>query len=793
MKGALRRALRALIPLLLWMVCVLAQPGCTCASDPPPPPPAGLIACRPQHPTRPTVTKAPAATGLETVAAGSMPGSFSVTSTAEASFVMPLVTPPGRGVEPHLALTYSSAGGDGVLGRGFSLTGLSMVTRCPTNLSRDREIREVRYDAGDALCLDAKRLVRVGEEPGRVEYRTVPDARIKVIGHEPDEGGTPRSFEVFMPSGLAIAYGTSEGTRPLGPGGVPRAWVAASVRDQRGNSMTYGYCFADAGEHTAEFALDEIRYTHFEGSPALEASRAVKLVYGTKDPEDIRTLYAGGMALQSSLRLEQIQMVGPGEELYRSYSFSYELSPTTSRTLLTEVEECAGDGVCKPPTRFQYHHREAGFAKHTTSIASPTSRKASPILSDIDGDGLDDLALPDTEKALSTPGNPITRWLVAHNDGASASPAFLGSTKLAFSQEDVFVANPSGAEDPTTIQPELGSMLDYDGDGRRDVLLHDVYDVIPTWQVLLAQPDHTFKRHDTGIRRPFPLGVSPPPPTLTSRGGSMHLADVNGDHTIDLVQCQDHSATADVIPTEAAWHVHLWRPSQGEQAAGFDPEGERIKELGGLRCDAPFQTVDINADSKVDLLVQPALVGSDGTQVPVARYKAVTRLEDGSWEVLETKLPVVESGGQLLLIDVSGDGLPDAVESGFSDHALRTYINTGRGFAKMPVLSWRSGHVLPARDPARLERRWEDRSAHAGARRHAAGSIRRDSCLGRPASEGGGSERGDVHARGPAYSVRGRGRRRDHARGSARSKSRRSERRRGRGRGVAARRRLPHL
>ena len=111
-----------------------------------------------------------------------------------------------------MALTYSSAGGDGVLGRGFSLTGASAITRCPKNLEQDGEIRGVRYDAGDALCLDAKRLVRVGEEPGRVEYRTLPDVMVKVIGHDPDEEGTPRSFEVFTPSGLAIEYGTSDGT-----------------------------------------------------------------------------------------------------------------------------------------------------------------------------------------------------------------------------------------------------------------------------------------------------------------------------------------------------------------------------------------------------------------------------------------------------------------------------------------------------------------------------------------------------------------------------------------------------
>ncbi|HZF53807.1 MAG TPA: SpvB/TcaC N-terminal domain-containing protein, partial [Polyangiaceae bacterium] len=392
---------RWFLPLAFSLVCVLMPGGCTCAVDAPPPAP-GVIACRPQHPTRPTtVAKAPAEVGVETVAAGSTPGSFSVTSTGEASFVMPLVTPPGR-VEPHLALAYSSAGGDGVLGRGFSLTGPSAITRCPSTLVRDGEIRGVRYDADDKLCLDGKPLIPVGKEPGLVEYRALPDAFVKVLGHDPDEGGTPRSFEVFTPSGLVIEYGTSDGTRPLGPGGVPRAWLAAVVRDGRGSSMSYGYCFADAGEYTAEFALDEIVYTRFEGSPALEASRAVKLVYGTKEPEDIRTLYSGGMALQSSLRLEQIQMVGPGEELVRSYAFTYALSPTTSRTLLAEVAECAGDGVCKPPTRFQYQSREAGFEKHKTGVATPTSRKASPILSDIDGDGLDDLVVPDTDKALST-------------------------------------------------------------------------------------------------------------------------------------------------------------------------------------------------------------------------------------------------------------------------------------------------------------------------------------------------------------------------------------------------------
>ena len=77
--------------------------------------------------------------------------------------------------------------------------------------------------------------------------------------------------------------------------------------------MTYTYCFepgeVDGPSYTAEYAIDEIDYTSFTGSPALPSSRAVAFVYGTKNQADQRTLYSGGMALQSTLQLEEIQML----------------------------------------------------------------------------------------------------------------------------------------------------------------------------------------------------------------------------------------------------------------------------------------------------------------------------------------------------------------------------------------------------------------------------------------------------------------------------------------------------
>jgi hypothetical protein len=415
MSAVLRRVFRLLILVCLVLGCVVAPAGCSCEPDRPPMTPQGPIACRTHTPKRPTAPGG--APGIKTVPAGSIPGTFAVTSTGEATYVMPLVTVPGRaGVEPQLAVTYDSAAGDGVLGVGFSLAGLSAITRCPSNLAQDGEIRDVRYDSADKICLDGKRLVVVGQAPGTIEYRTFPDTFVKVIGHYPPEGGSPAdalSFEAFMPSGLVLEYGNSESGKPLSQGGVPRAWLATRAHDGRGNAMTYAYCFAAGDDYTAEYALDEIRYTSFDGVPALAPSRAVQFVYGTKDPADVRTLYAGGMALQSSLRLDAIQMLGPGDTLVRRYGFTYGLGPTTHRTLLTQVEECASDGVCKPPTRFSFSSSAAGFKRITTNIPTPTSVRASPMLHDIDGDGLDDLVLPDTHKALSTPVHPITEWHVA--------------------------------------------------------------------------------------------------------------------------------------------------------------------------------------------------------------------------------------------------------------------------------------------------------------------------------------------------------------------------------------------
>jgi hypothetical protein len=149
----------------------------------------------------------------------------------------------------------------------------------------DSEIRAIQFDSKDALCLDGKRLVVISQNADVAEYRTLPDTQFKVIGHLSKNEVV--YFEAFLPTGWVIEYGKTAGSRPLALGGVPRAWLATEMRDARGNTMTYGYCFAEADGYTAEYAVDEIKYTQFEGDASVEATRAVAFVYGVKEDRDL--------------------------------------------------------------------------------------------------------------------------------------------------------------------------------------------------------------------------------------------------------------------------------------------------------------------------------------------------------------------------------------------------------------------------------------------------------------------------------------------------------------------------
>ena len=85
---------------------------------------------------------------------GSIPGQFSVSPSGAASYSIPIEVPPGiNGLKPSLALVYDSQSGNGLLGQGWGLSGLSSISRCSQTLAQDGNIHGVDFTEEDRLCL----------------------------------------------------------------------------------------------------------------------------------------------------------------------------------------------------------------------------------------------------------------------------------------------------------------------------------------------------------------------------------------------------------------------------------------------------------------------------------------------------------------------------------------------------------------------------------------------------------------------------------------------------------------
>jgi hypothetical protein len=161
------------------------------------------------------------------------------------TYSMPITVPPGRaGMQPALAVTYTSSEAEGALGVGFALSGLSAIARCPRNLAQDGEVRAVEMTVEDRLCLDGQRLVLESGTYGApgATYGTEEDELLRIDALGTEEALT---FRVRMPDGRERHYGTSADGLILALNRnrefVRETWLLARELDPRGNTVDYTY------------------------------------------------------------------------------------------------------------------------------------------------------------------------------------------------------------------------------------------------------------------------------------------------------------------------------------------------------------------------------------------------------------------------------------------------------------------------------------------------------------------------------------------------------------------------
>ena len=138
-----------------------------------------------------------------------LPGQFAVGPTGAATYTVPIAVPPGTaGMAPSLSLDYSSQNGNGLLGIGWTLSGLPSIGRCPRTMAQDGVVGGINYDANDRFCMEGQRLVAISGTYGAdgAEYRTEIDSYSRILSHG-TAGTGPAWFEVHTKSGQVMEFG----------------------------------------------------------------------------------------------------------------------------------------------------------------------------------------------------------------------------------------------------------------------------------------------------------------------------------------------------------------------------------------------------------------------------------------------------------------------------------------------------------------------------------------------------------------------------------------------------------
>ena len=299
-------------------------------------------------------------------AVGAIPGSHQVTPGGAFTYTLPIAVPPGiAGIEPKLSLAYNSQSGNGLLGMGWSLSGLSVVHRCPRTFVQDGVIGSVNYDANDRYCLDGQRLVAIsgGYGGNGTEYRTESESYSRIVSYG-SQGSGPAWWKVWTQSGQIIEYGNTADSRIEAQGkSEVMLWSMNKLQDTVGNYLTVNYIEDNAN---GEFYPDRIDYTG-NASAGKSPNNSVRFVYETRP--DITPTYHAGSLSRTTVRLTKVQTYA-GASLAKDYRLAYEQSEATRQSRLVGAIECESGGDCLTRSDLRWSKGQDGNYTLTSFVSA---------------------------------------------------------------------------------------------------------------------------------------------------------------------------------------------------------------------------------------------------------------------------------------------------------------------------------------------------------------------------------------------------------------------------------------
>jgi len=269
-------------------------------------------------------------------------------SEGSASFRIAVGVPAGRaGMTPAVAITYSSGGGTGIMGKGFDIQyggQIAIDTRWGAARYGEKQGGSDRY-VKDGVLLEKTNPASSGEETEYRELRETAQSRIIHL----KEGNY---WEVTEADGRKKTYGKSGYSWAGVNAEKKNAWNLERETDVYGNTIVYKYDKTGTGEERSFVYPSKILYTGYG-----EKEGAYRIEFEYEDREDQRLDGRGGYVQAIRRRLSKIAVYGAEGQMLREYRFEYEAG-IAKESFVSAVVGCDGDG--KEEWRYGFEYIQIG-------------------------------------------------------------------------------------------------------------------------------------------------------------------------------------------------------------------------------------------------------------------------------------------------------------------------------------------------------------------------------------------------------------------------------------------------
>lgn len=261
-------------------------------------------------------------------------------ATGAAVMNAPLSLPPGRnGMTPNLMLNYHSSHPNGILGVGWNID-FGSITVSTKHKGVCQNCEDTEYIAGgdELILVDSA----TGQYGPKIEDGAFTKYYLNSVGSE--------GWTVKTKDGKTLYYGSTESSRleePSDSGMYVARWYLDKIIDSNGNSIKISYDKIAPDEDLHQWAweinIDKVMYMN--DTPRGDEYNHEIIFNYTEDRTDKPVVFVAGIALKTGKRLETIVIdLQQASAKKMWYTFEYDQSQHSKRTLLKDVKKYDSDG-----------------------------------------------------------------------------------------------------------------------------------------------------------------------------------------------------------------------------------------------------------------------------------------------------------------------------------------------------------------------------------------------------------------------------------------------------------------